>query len=136
MRKGIWGFALVAIVLLMASCSSESEYANAIPKDAAMVMSFDFKTMAEKSGINGKGGEKVVAKLTDALKSGLEGEAYKTAEKIIQNPSESGLSFTDKVYMFITPHSNAFALLAKVDDEGKVEALLEALKNEQICTEL
>ena len=66
MRKGIWGFALVAIVLLMASCSSESEYANAIPKDAAMVMSFDFKTMAEKSGINGKGGEKVVAKLTDA----------------------------------------------------------------------
>mgnify|MGYP000040140800 FL=1 len=29
-----------------------------------------------------------------------------------------------------------FALLAKVDDEGKVEALLEALKNEQICTEL
>ena len=54
MRKGIWGFALVAIVLLMASCSSESEYANAIPKDAAMVMSFDFKTMAEKSGINGK----------------------------------------------------------------------------------
>ena len=40
--------------------------------DAAMVMSFDFKTMAEKSGINGKGGEKVVAKLTDALKSGQE----------------------------------------------------------------
>lgn len=69
MRKGIWGFALVAIMLLMASCSSKSEYANAIPKDAAMVMSFDFKTMAEKSGINGKGGEKVVAKLTDALKA-------------------------------------------------------------------
>ena len=136
MRKGIWGFALVAIMLLMASCSSKSEYANAIPKDAAMVMSFDFKTMAEKSGINGKGGEKVVAKLTDALKSGLEGEAYKTAEKIIKSPSESGLSFTDKVYMFITPHSNAFALLAKVDDEGKVEDLLEALKEEQICTEL
>ena len=41
MRKGIWGFALVAIMLLMASCSSKSEYANAIPKDAAMVMSFD-----------------------------------------------------------------------------------------------
>lgn len=32
MRKGIWGFALVAIMLLMASCSSKSEYANAIPK--------------------------------------------------------------------------------------------------------
>ena len=123
MRKGIWGFALVAIMLLMASCSSKSEYANAIPKDAAMVMSFDFKTMAEKSGINGKGGEKVVAKLTDALKSGLEGEAYKTAEKIIKSPSESGLSFTDKVYICSSfnassksstlPSSSTFANKAK-----------------------
>lgn len=136
MRKSIWGFALLAVVTFLASCSPQSEYINAIPKDAAMVMSFDFRTMAEKSGISGKGGEKVVAKLTDALKSGLEGEAYKTAEKIIQHPSESGLSLTDKVYMFVTPHSNAFALLAKVDDEGKVKDLLEALKDEQICTEL
>ena len=121
---------------LLASCSSKSEYTHVLPKDAALVMSFDFKTMAEKSGISGQGGEKVIAKLTDALKSGLEGEAYKTAEKIIQQPSESGLSFTDKVYLFITPHSNAFALLAKVDDEDKVKNLLEALKDEQICTEL
>ena len=49
MRKGIWGFALVAIVLLMASCSSESEYANAIPKDAAMVMSFYIVTAGRLS---------------------------------------------------------------------------------------
>ena len=45
MRKGIWGFALVAIVLLMASCSSESEYANAIPKDAAMAVSYTHLTL-------------------------------------------------------------------------------------------
>lgn len=136
MRKTIWGFALWAIVLLMASCSPGSEYTHAIPKDAAMVMSFDFKAMVEKSGIGGKEGEKGIAKLTDALKSGLEGEAYQTAEKIVRNPAESGLSFADKVYMFITPHANAFALLAKVDDEAKVEDLLEALEDEQICTEL
>lgn len=136
MKKTILGLALLAVIVLLASCSPKSEYTNAIPKDAALVMSFDFKTMAEKSGINGKEGEKVVAKLTDALKSGLEGEAYKTAEKIIRQPSESGLSFTDKVYLFITPHSNAFALLAKVDSEGKVKDLLEALEKEQICTGL
>lgn len=136
MRKTIWGSALLAVVMLLASCSQKSEYTNAIPKDAAMVMSFDFKAMAEKSGINGKEGEKVVAKLTDALKSGLEGEAYQTAEKIIQHPAESGLALNDKVYMFITPQSNAFALLAKVDNEGKVKDLLEALKKEQICTDL
>lgn len=136
MKRTVLGFALLTVVMLLASCSSKSDYINAIPKDAAMVMSFDFKTMAEKSGINGKDGEKVVVKLTDALKSGLEGEAYKTAEKIIQHPSESGISFSDNIYMFITPHSNAFALLAKVDNEGKVKDLMETLKKEQICAEL
>ncbi|WP_455672806.1 DUF4836 family protein [Phocaeicola sp.] len=136
MRKTIWGFALLAVITFLASCSPQSEYTNAIPKDAAMVVSLDLKAMAQKSGIDGKGGEKVVAKLTEALKSGLEGEAYKTAERIVQNPSESGLSFTDKVYMFITPHANAFALLAKVGDESKVKDLMKVLKDEQICTEL
>ena len=78
-----------------------------------MVISFDFKTMAEKSGINGKGGEKVVAKLTDALKSGLEGEAYKTAEKIIQNPSESGLSLPIKCICSLLLILNTFCFIGK-----------------------
>lgn len=136
MRKSIWGLALLVVVMFLASCSKKTEYTNAIPKDAAMVVSFDFKAMAQKSGIDGKEGEKVVAKLTDALKSGLEGNALKTAEKLVQNPSESGLSLTDKVYIFATQQSSSFALLAKVSDEGKLENLLKALKDEQICEEL
>ncbi|MDE5676467.1 DUF4836 family protein [Phocaeicola sp.] len=136
MKKNVWGIVWLAIGLFMVSCSSKKEYTHAIPKDAAMVMSFDFKAIVGKSGLGNKGSEKVVARLTDALKSGLEGEAYQTAEKIVRNPSESGLSFTDKVYMFITPHSNAFALLAKVEDKGKVEDLLKALNREHICSDL
>lgn len=38
--------------------------------------------------------------------------------------------------MFIIFYFNVFVLLVKVDDEGKVEVLLEVLKNEQICMEL
>ena len=56
MRKTIWGFALLVIMAFLASCSESSEYTNAIPKDAAMVVSLDFKSMAQKSGINGKEG--------------------------------------------------------------------------------
>lgn len=136
MSKTFWRLSLLAMVVLWASCSPRSEYANAIPKDAAWVASVDFKSMVQKSGISGKEGEKVVAKLTDALKSGLEGGAYQTAEKIMKNPSESGLSLTDKVYLFATPRLGSIAMLAKVDDEGKVRDLLESLKEEQICTEL
>ena len=110
MRKTIWGFALLVIMAFLASCSESSEYTNAIPKDAAMVVSLDFKSMAQKSGINGKEGESVVTKLTDVLKSGLEGEAYATAEKIVKNPAETGLSLTDRVYLFVTSNSNTFAV--------------------------
>ena len=42
MRKTIWGFALLVIMAFLASCSESSEYTNAIPKDAAMVVSLDF----------------------------------------------------------------------------------------------
>ena len=100
MRKTIWGFALLVIMAFLASCSESSEYTNAIPKDAAMVVSLDFKSMAQKSGINGKEGESVVTKLTDVLKSGLEGEAYATAEKIVKNPAETGLSLTDRAVSY------------------------------------
>ena len=41
MRKTIWGFALLVIMAFLASCSESSEYTNAIPKDAAMVVSID-----------------------------------------------------------------------------------------------
>ena len=120
MRKTIWGFALLVIMAFLASCSESSEYTNAIPKDAAMVVSLDFKSMAQKSGINGKEGESVVTKLTDVLKSGLEGEAYATAEKIVKNPAETGLSLTDRVYLFVTSNSNTFAVVAKVSSESKI----------------
>lgn len=136
MRKTIWGFALLVVVVLLASCSKSSEYTNVIPKDAAIVASFDFKEMAQKSGINGKEGEAVVTKLTDALKSGLEGEAYTTAEKIVKNPAETGLSFTDKVYLFVTPNSDAYALVAKVASESKVESLMRSLEDQQLCSDL
>lgn len=136
MRKTIWGLVLLVVVTFLTSCSENNEYTNAIPKDAAMVVSFDFKTMAQKSGINGKEGEAVVTKLTDALKSGLEGEAYKTVEMIVKNPSESGLSLSDKVYMFITPNSNTFALLAKVSNESKLKSLMQSLNDQQLCSDL
>ena len=54
MRKTIWGFALLVIMAFLASCSESSEYTNAIPKDAAMVVSLDFKSMAQKSAKNKK----------------------------------------------------------------------------------
>ena len=126
----------VAALLLLASCSPKTEYTHALPKNASMVVALELDDMAQKAGLNGQGGEVVVKKLKSLLKGGLQGEAAQLAERIIDQPSESGLSFEDKVYLFAMPHAEALAILAKVADEGKVETLLKALEKEAIANPL
>lgn len=125
-----------AALLLLAACSPQTEYTHAIPKNASVVMGMELDEMATKAGLNGATGEKVVAKLKTLVKGGLQGDAAQLAERIIEHPAESGLSFDDKVYLFATPHTEAIAVLAKVTDEGKVETLLEAFEKESLATPL
>jgi hypothetical protein len=134
-RKFLKAGALSALLLLSA-CGVKTEYTNALPKDASMVVAVEVDDVALKAGLNGKEGERVSKKLKSLLKNGLQGEAARLAERMVDRPSEAGLSFDDKVYLFLTPHSEAMAVLVKVDDEGKVEALLEALVKENIATPL
>lgn len=125
-----------ASLLLLAACTPKTEYTHAIPKNASMVVGMELDNMATKAGLNGTSGEKAVAKLKALVKGGLQGDAAQLAERIIDQPSESGLSFDDKVYLFATPHAEALAVLARVTDEGKVETLLEMLERESIATPL
>ena len=127
---------MLAALLLLAACSPQTEYTHAIPKNASVVMGMELDEMATKAGLNGATGEKVVAKLKTLVKGGLQGDAAQLAERIIEQPAESGLSFDDKVYLFATPHTEAIAVLAKVTDEGKVETLLEAFEKESLATPL
>lgn len=126
----------VVSLLLLAACSPKTEYTNALPKNASVVIAFELDGMAQKAGLNTSEGEKVVNKLKGFLKGGLQGDAAHLAERIVGQPSESGLSFDDKVYLFATPHVQAFAVLAKVADEGKVETLLKILEQESIAQPL
>lgn len=127
---------LLSVLLAFAACSPQTEYTHAIPKNASVVMGMELDAMASKARLDGKDGGKAVEKLKTLVKGGLQGDAAQLAERIIDNPSESGLSFDDKVYLFATPHAEALALLARVTDEGKVEALLEVLEKESIATPL
>lgn len=134
--KKLFKLSLVSVLLALAACSPQTEYTHAIPKNASVVMGMELDEMATKAGLNGATGEKVVAKLKTLVKGGLQGDAAQLAERIIEHPAESGLSFDDKVYLFATPHTEAIAVLAKVTDEGKVETLLEALEKESLATPL
>ena len=136
MIKKLLKTTLVVSLLLLASCSPKTEYTHALPKNASVVVAMELDEMAQKAGLNESGGEKVVMKLKTLLKGGLQGEAAQLADRIIGQPSESGLSFDDKVYLFATPHAEALAILAKVADEDKMESLLKVLEKESIANPL
>lgn len=136
MIKKLLKITLVATLLIFASCSPKTEYTHAIPKNASVVLAMELDEMAQKSGLNEPGGEKVVMKLKTLLKGGLQGEAARLADRIIEQPSESGLSFDDKVYFFATPHAEVLGILAKVADEGKLESLLKVFEKESVANPL
>lgn len=125
-----------AALLLLAACGPKTEYTNALPKDASVVVAMELDQMAGKAGLGAPSGEQAVNKLKALVKGGLQGEAAQLAERMVREPAESGLSFGDKVYFFATPHAGAFAILAKVADESKLEALFEVLVNESVSTPL
>lgn len=136
MSKKIFNNLLFIGILFLASCSPKTEYTHALPKNASIVVGMELDQMANKAGLNGSEGEKVIKKLKTLMKGGLQGDAAQLAERIIDQPSESGLSFDDKVYLFATPHAEALAILAKVTDEGKLETLMNVLQKESIATPL
>ena len=127
---------LFASLIFLAACSPKSEYTHAIPKNASVVVSMELDEMAQKAGLEGESGESVSRKLKTLMKGGLQGDAARLAERIIDNPSESGISFDDKVYLFATPNVGAWGLLLKVDNEGKLESLFEVLEKEALATPL
>ena len=136
MSKKIFNNLLLIGILFLVSCSPKTEYTHALPKNASIVVGMELDQMANKAGLNGSEGEKVVKKLKTLMKGGLQGDAAQLAERIIDQPSESGLSFDDKVYLFATPHAEALAILAKVTDEGKLETLMNVFQKESIATPL
>ena len=136
MSKKIFNNLLLIGILFLVSCSPKTEYTHALPKNASIVVGMELDQMANKAGLNGSEGEKVIKKLKTLMKGGLQGDAAQLAERIIDQPSESGLSFDDKVYLFATPHAEALAILAKVTDEGKLETLMNVLQKESLATPL
>ena len=127
---------LFASLIFLAACSPKSEYTNAIPKNASVVVSMELDEMARKAGLEGESGESVSRKLKSLLKGGLQGDAARLAERIIDQPSESGISFDDKAYLFATPPAGAWGILVKVDNEDKLESLFKVFEKESLAKPL
>ena len=84
----------IGLALSLAACNDGADYINALPKDAAIVVSADLKSMAQKSGLTEGKGEQTVKRITDIIKSGFDG-SDKLIEEIVATPDKSGLKLTD-----------------------------------------
>lgn len=135
MKKYVFSFVVLLATFVLTACHEESQYRNALPKDAACVMRFDLGTLADKSGINAS--ESAVFK--ERLSNALKGEFLQSGElvdKIIEDPSETGLELTDDVYFFIESGMTSSGLLIRVSDKSKLENLLDELVSQHICSKL
>lgn len=128
-RLIIW---MLGISLFLASCTDNSRYVQALPKDAALVSSVNLGSLFVKSGLQHGRGEVFAAKLKTALGSGLEG-SQQLVERILQDSSVSGLDLSDKLYFFVGAHSASTGILIRIADQGKLRDLLDALKEQQVC---
>lgn len=136
MKKNLF-FHLPAVLILaicIVSCSKEeTDYTNAIPLDATLVVGFNLGTLAEKAGGNDPGNQVIIRQLAEAMRSGMDAATFEQMETVMEDPMLSGIDLKSPAYIFSSPAFES-ALVTKVDDEGKLQRLLEISEKEQIST--
>lgn len=91
---------LTVLIVFLTACSKTSEYTNVIPADASVVASINLKPLASKAGLNDKENETAKQKVLEALKSGMNAATFQQLEKVMKNPSESGIDIESPFYVF------------------------------------
>lgn len=126
-------FLFTVLAVFVSACSTkQSDYTQVIPADATAVVSVDLNAMGNKAGLNDAENKELKNKMFDAVKSGLSAATSQQIEKILSNPSESGIDFDSPVYIFMAPSLDAPAMVAKVSDTKKLRTTLDVMATEQI----
>ncbi len=118
---------LLLVVLLLGSCSKDKEYTRVIPSNAPLVVSIDVQSIIKKSGLMDNQ-QSILKNMTAVLKN-------EKLAKMIQNPSDAGLSLKDKVYFFVTAE-NEPTVVIKVSDMDKLKDALKIMQSEGLCDEV
>lgn len=118
---------LLVAVLLLGSCSKDKEYARVIPSNASMVVSLNVKSIIQKGGLMDSK-ESLLKKITASMTN-------QKLAKLVQNPSEAGLSIEDNAYFFLTA-GNEPALVLKVTDRDRLEEAFKLMQTDGMCDAL
>lgn len=124
---------LTVLIVFLTACSKTSEYTNVIPADASVVASINLKSLASKAGLNDKENETAKQKVLEALKSGMNAATFQQLEKVMKNPSESGIDIESPFYVFSSSSFPYPTVVGKVSNEDNLHASLDMMAKEQIC---
>lgn len=113
--KNLFLMSLALLVVVLSSCSG-SDYLNAIPKKSTALISVDLQQMASDKNVEDKAG---------MLKSLLH----------VDDVDKCGIDISEKLYLFESADGN-LGLCAKVSDEGDVEDWLASLAKKRIASEV
>lgn len=129
MKKTITSLmALIAIVLLTASCSKGNELAKAIPANAPVVMKANVRSMSEKAAL--KDNKELQNDLQETLK-GLSEGLQKKVKAIMDDPMESGFALQQPVFIAVTnPDKGELVVSMGVDDKTKVDELFKSAQQD------
>ena len=124
---------LAVLIVFMAACSKKAEYIHVIPADASAVASINLNSLADKAGLNDKQNEGMKQKMMEALKSGMNAAAFQQLEKIMKNPSQSGIDVKVPVFVFTSKTFISPTIVAKVSNIEDLRASLDLMAKEGIC---
>ena len=124
---------LTVLIVFLTACAKTSEYTNVIPADASVVASINLKSLASKAGLNDKENETAKQKVLEALKSGMNAATFQQLEKVMKNPSESGIDIESPFYVFSSSSFPYPAIVGKVSNEDNLHTSLDVMTKEQIC---
>lgn len=122
----------VLIAMCLTGCSEKKEYTDVIPVDAQTVVAIDVESLMKKSGEK----KEKYGTILEMLKSGLSAESLAHLEKILKEPSESGISVKDRIYLFVSEDLGYPAVVAKIADTGKLKTTLQLLEKEGVASPL
>lgn len=128
MKNKLWKhvsmLGLVCMVVMMASCS-KSEYKNAIPADAPVVMELDVKDVIKKSDFLAHKGE-----IADAIESIDDDPAFQQIAEMLRGTDDFGLDFFSPMYVYLLPSLDDGCFLASVRNRSELTEKIESLDDD------
>lgn len=119
-------YILVSVLSFLISCGNEhSDYRLSVPNDALVVVQLQLDDLMEAADIP----TSLLDDWTDMLPNGL----GNSVQDIIDDPTLLGIDWQSPVYVFITP-DKLCGLVARVEDEGHVDAVMDELHSERLCS--